>query len=231
MEDIQLTDWQRIFFGSAPPSFYLELLIRAFIIYMLLMLSMRALGKRMSAQMSRLEMTAMVAFASAVGVPMLSPSNGLLPAIVIAIIIITLTKIIARISFKSEKFEQVTQGDIDCLVTDSVMDPGVMERVRITRERLFAQLRSENFDHLGKVKRVYLEANGTFTLIAEENPKPGLLVLPQFDEDFINEKLRTTDKEICNNCGESKPQKGFHDGNVNCSNCGATEWAKAVIEA
>lgn len=228
MQEINPTDWARIFLGSAPPAFYLELIIRAFFIYALLMSSMRILGKRMNSQISRVEMAAMTAFASAVGVPMLSPMNGLLPPVIIAIIIISITKITAKISFKSQNFERVTQGDIDCLVVDSVMKPEVMKKVRISRERLFSKLRSECVVHLGMVERVYLEANGTFTIISSKERQAGLSVLPSFDKDFIEEMVETTNVEICGNCGEQKPQKTTDD-TVACSNCGAGAWTQAVI--
>lgn len=230
MEDIKPMDWARIFAGSAPPEFYLELVIRALFIYLLLMTGMRLLGKRMSTQVSRIELCAVVAFASAVGVPLLSPQNGLLPAVIIAAIIVGITRLIAVISYRSQQFEQVTQGDLDCLVSDSVLNMKTMKRTRITRERLFAQLRSECLNHLGRVKRVYIEANGSFTVIPDETPRPGLMVLPDFDTDFIEEKLRTTNIEICNNCGAEKPHKTSANSVTKCKNCGEAEWTRAVVE-
>jgi hypothetical protein len=59
-EEIKLSDWTRIILGPVPPEFYLELIIRVIFVYLLLMVSMRLLGKRMSTQMSMLELTAMV---------------------------------------------------------------------------------------------------------------------------------------------------------------------------
>ena len=228
-EEIKLTDWSRILFGPVPAEFYIELIIRGVLVYALLMVSMRLLGKRMATQISRLELAAMVSLASAIGVPMLSQTNGILPAFIIAFIIVAITRLISLISTKSEKFESSTHGDLDTLVRDGVMRLNIMKRVRITRERLFAQLRSENFDHLGKVKRVYMEANGSFTLIQNEERQPGLLVLPEWDEPFIHEKVTQTNIAICRNCGEKKP--GSHnDGVVKCTNCGASDWTKAVVE-
>jgi uncharacterized membrane protein YcaP (DUF421 family) len=119
---------------------------------------------------------------------------------------------------------------LDTLVKDGVMLLKTMRRVRISRERLFAQLRSENLDHLGRVKRVYMEANGTFTLVPEEEKTPGLLVLPDWDKSFINEKLTWTDLLICKECGEKKPENARNKEHVKCKNCGADEWTKAVVE-
>jgi uncharacterized membrane protein YcaP (DUF421 family) len=228
-EEIKLFDWSRLLLGPVPPEFYLELIIRGCLVYALLMISMRLLGKRMSTQISRLELGALVSLASAVGVPLLSPMNGILPAFIIAIIIVGLTRLISFISTKNQKFENATQGDLDTLVEDGVMRLNIMKRVRITRERLFAQMRSENLTHLGKVKRVYMEANGTFSIVANEEKQPGLLVLPDWDKGFIDEKVDWTNVSICKECGEEKPNAS-NNGDVKCKNCGANAWTKAVLE-
>jgi uncharacterized membrane protein YcaP (DUF421 family) len=229
-EEIKLSDWTRILFGQVPPEFFIELIIRGCLVYLLLMVSMRLLGKRMSSQISRLEMAALVSLASAIGVPMLSASNGILPAFIIAGIIVGMSRLMAYLSIRSEKFESITQDDLDTLVQDGVMRLDIMERVRITRERLFAQLRSENLHHLGMVKRVYMEANGAFTLVPNEEKQPGLLVLPEWDESFIDEEVYRTSISICKECGEKKPEnKAGEDEAVKCINCRANDWTSAVI--
>ncbi|GEO07587.1 YetF domain-containing protein [Segetibacter aerophilus] len=230
-EEIKFTDWSRILLGQVPPEFYIELAIRGFLVYFLLIVSMRFLGKRMSSQISRVELGALVSLASAIGVPLLSPTNGILPAFIIAFIIVGLVRLISYISIKSQKFERVTQGDLDMLVEDGVMRVNIMKRVRVTRERLFAQLRSENLNHLGAAKRVYMEANGSFTLVKNEERQPGLLVLPDWDEGFIDEKLNWTDVRICKECGAKMPENNTRKRNdVSCTNCGSNEWTKAVLE-
>lgn len=229
-DQIKLTDWARILFGQVPPGFYAELLIRTCLIHALLMVSMRMMGSRMSGQLSRLNLATMVALASAIGVPILSPSNGLLPAFVIAFVVISISRIIAKISFKNQYFEQLTQDDIDVLAEESVMQPDTMKRVRISRERLFAQLRSEQIAHLGKVKSVYLEAGGDFSIVENEDVKPGLMVLPEWDNDFIQDSLKETDVVVCRKCGEKKPDYAPANKSTKCPHCGNADWTKAVLE-
>src|SRR5690349_245760 len=100
-DEIRLSDWMRILFGQVPPVFYAEIAIRAFIVYALLMICMRLMGTRMSGQVSRLDMASTVALASAIGVPILSPSNGLVPAFIIAFIVVAFSRIIAKLSIKN----------------------------------------------------------------------------------------------------------------------------------
>lgn len=223
---IHIDDLQRIFIGEATGDFYIEVIFRTVIIYLILIISMRLLGQRMASQLSRIEMAAMVSLAAAIGVPLQSPERGLLPAVVIALIVVGAARLISYYASKNQKFEQLSQDHLDILLEDSVLNLPLMRRTRISKERLFAQLRSEGFTHLGMVKRVYFEANGSFSLIKNTDPRPGLCILPDWDHDFIKE-LEVTAELVCENCGNKKdPDQG---GEV-CSECGESDWQNGVYD-
>lgn len=223
-EDIKLWDWHRILIGEVPTVFLVEVLLRMAMVYIILMVSMRLLGKRMAAQLTRNELAAMVSLAAAVGVPILSPERGILPSIVIAIVVVSISRLIAFASTRSQKVETVTQGRIDTLVKDGTMDLKAMTKTRITKERIMAQLRSERVVQLGEVKRLFIEANGTFTLIRSETPKPGLPVIPETDKDFLKE-LKPNDVMVCHVCG---CHRGEGKRNQECPNCSKINWVVAV---
>src|SRR3954465_6190088 len=140
-QDIHLSDWMRILIGEVPPVFYIELLIRAFAVYLILMVSMRSMGKRMSSQLSRNELAALVSLAAAVGIPMMAPDRGILAAVVIAFVLISVERVIAMRAFNNEKFENYLQGKVGALINDGVMDMAELKRSNLAHERVFAQLR------------------------------------------------------------------------------------------
>lgn len=226
-EEIKLSDWGRIFAGQVAPEFYLELLLRAAFVYLLLMVSMRLMGKRMSVQMSRLEIAAMVSLAAAIGVPMLSPERGLLPAVVIAAVVVLVTRALSVLSNRNQKFEKITQDHLDVLIKDGVLNTKLMEKVRISREQVLSQLRSEALLHLGQVQRLYMEANGSFSLLRSKHSQPGLPVLPEWDTDFVAEMLELTSQLMCNHCGTPAPISGAAGA---CPNCGSEQWVNSVQE-
>jgi uncharacterized membrane protein YcaP (DUF421 family) len=226
MQKIEITDWQRILVGDVPPGFYIELIIRAIIVYIILTVSMRMLGKRMSSQMGRNEMVALVSLAAAIGVPLQAPDRGMLAAVVIAIVVVYIGRLVAEKAFSSKRFEKLSEGNVDVIIKDSVLDLKNMKRVRLTRERLVAQLRSSSIKHTGQVKRLYMEANGNFTLIQEEHPKPGLPVLPRWDKEFNARLKKSDDLMVCQTCATSQ-RKPF-DEKQQCPNCGDSKWTQAV---
>jgi uncharacterized membrane protein YcaP (DUF421 family) len=225
-EEIHLYDWQRILVGEVPGIFYVEILIRAVAIYLLLVLAMRLMGRRMASQLSRNEMAAMISMAAAIGVPILDASRGLLPAYIIGAVVVFTQRIVSYYAAKNQRFEAISQGDRSTLVENSIIQLESMEHARITRELLFAQLRSGGLFHLGHVKRMYMEANGAFTLIEETNPRPGLSVLPEWDAEFIDQQEKALGQNVCHHCGNLQPEPGSQT--ESCSVCGHNEWVSAL---
>lgn len=225
--EINITDIHRILFGDVPYHFLIEVILRVSVIYILLMLSMRLMGKRMSSQLSRNEMAAVASLAAAIGVPLMSPDRGLLPAFVIAIIIIAYQMFIARKAALNRKFESITQDKFDTLVRDGVLDLSTMLATRVSTERVFAQLRSEGISHLGMVGRVYFEAGGFFSILKNPEPQPGLSVIPVWDQDFSSQVHLKTSLLVCGKCGAPKPNGSGND-NTACKNCKNRDWAEAV---
>jgi uncharacterized membrane protein YcaP (DUF421 family) len=228
LDDIKLWDWMRIMIGNVPWSFFIEAAIRITFIYLLLLLAMRLLGKRMAAQLNRNELVTLTFLAAAIGVPLQAPDRGLIPPVIIAFVVIIIGRMVASISAKNERFEEISQGNIEPLIKDAVLQFGHMRNSRISREKLFATLRSEGITHLGEVKRLYIEANGSFTLITDDKPDPGLSILPEWDKEFRSLQPLSDKMLVCKNCGN---RRQLHEHDQLCIHCGETNWATAVEKA
>jgi len=221
--EIDITDLERIFFGEVPASFFLEIIFRTAFVYLILIVSMRLMGKRMSSTLQRNELAAMVTLAAAIGVPIQEPARGLLPAAIIALVVIVVQQLVAKRVAKNDKFERLSQGEMMIMVKDNVLNLNAMSHSKISREQLFSELRSRSVKHLGKVKRLYMEANGTFSLIEDTAEQSGLCILPEWDTDYKKRLCTESHTYVCNICGNKK-----NDSAVNCNNCEHDDWVKAV---
>jgi uncharacterized membrane protein YcaP (DUF421 family) len=224
-DEIRLSDWNRIIFGEAPPEFFIELVIRTVFLFVLLVIAMRLLGRRMAGQVNRIEMIALFSLAAAIGVPLQAPDRGLLPSIVIALVVIAVGKLVTAIAFRHQRFEAIAEDEYATLVMDGVIQMEKMRETRLTVERLYAQLRKEGIRHLGEVKRLYFEANGSFSLVKNENPPPGLAIIPAFDQALLDEQ-RHTQERVCDDCGNKQPLQ--QENGVTCRNCGNDKWVQAI---
>ncbi len=223
--EIHLSDLYRIFIGNVPLTYFIELFIRCIICYAILVVGMRLMGKRMAAQMSRNELASMVLMAAAIGIPVTSPDRGIVPGIIIAAIIVLGERWISMKISTNDKMQSKVVGDIRVVVKDGYLVIENMSPNRISRDRIFAELRTSSLKHLGKVKRFYFEADGSFTLIEDKEKKWGLSILPDFDKEMIDEQ-KQSDKDVCLICGYAKENMA----ETKCNNCGNNHFVKAIEE-
>jgi uncharacterized membrane protein YcaP (DUF421 family) len=230
-DEIYLEDIKRILYGLAPPEFMLEVFLRTIIIYIALLFIVWWLGKRMSGQLTIMEMAVMLVIGAVVSVPMQVPDRGLLQGGVLLLCIVLFQRGISWLGFKSGKIEDLTQGKASMLVKDGILQLKEMKKVRVSHQQLYAQLRQENIFNLGAVDRVYLEAHGLFSIFEAENPKPGLPILPSDDHEILQTKKQAFSKETssvallaCINCGYVKPKNNVEK----CEDCGREDWVNAI---
>ena len=228
-EDIHISDIHRILFGDVPGVFFIEVFVRTIIIYFVLMVSMRLMGKRMASQLGRNEMITMISLAAAIGVPIQSADRGILPVIIIAIIVVAIQQFIAKKASENEVFETITQDNISTLVEDCRLNFDVMKNTRITKELIFSQLRNQGIHQLGEVRRLYLEANGSFTVIENEEPVPGLSIIPDWDREFQDKICKKSNDIVCGHCGNKKNIAVNGETTNQCTNCDYDEWVGAVV--
>lgn len=218
--DIKLEDWQRILEGNVPHAFLLEVVIRIFFVYLLVLVAVRLMGNRMASDLGKVELVSRICLAAAIGLPLQTPDRGLLASAIVASFAVFAERVISWYATKNRKFEILTQDNWNTLIADAVMQLDTMKRTRITRERLFAQLRSNGIEHLGEVERFYFEANGAFSLLKKEPALPGLSILPDWDEEIRHEQPKS-DQLVCTQCGIAQHET------PTCV-CGSNDWQSAV---
>jgi uncharacterized membrane protein YcaP (DUF421 family) len=226
--EAELWDWMRILFGdNVPAIFLLEVVLRVVIIYALLVLSMRIMGKRMSSLISRNEMIAMISLAAAIGIPIQDPERGLLPAFIIAAVVIGIQRFVSIKSLSSPGFEQMVVGNLGALVKDGRLELENMRKSRITRERMLTEFRVREVVSLGRVQRAFLEANGSFTIyLFEDHPREGLCILPDWDKEHLQELEVVDGTWACGSCGNLVNSQ--QEPKENCDHCGHKAWYKAI---
>lgn len=226
-EQIELSDWQRLLFGEAPAAFTLEVMGRTLFTYVVLLVILRWLGKRMHAQLTVTEMAVMVTLGGIVSVAMQVPDRGLLPSMLVLLGCLFLQRGSNWLAFKSRRAELLLQGDVVALVRDGVLQLSTMRRYRISREQVFAQLRDHNVWQLGEVARVYLEANGSFSVLTHDNPAPGLSLLPDADVALRRATPPAPEqRQVCAQCGTLPTHAGHSGGH--CLACHYSQWVAAV---
>ena len=223
--EIKLEDWQRILFGNASPEFLLEVFIRTLIIYVALLLAVKWLGKRMSGQLTIIEMTVMITLGAIVSVPMQMPDRGILQGLLILITALLLHRGITHLGYRSPRAEDIIQRKPSVIVKDGVLQLKEMHASRVSKQQLFSELRSKKIFHLGKVRRVYLEPSGAFSILLANEAHQGLPLYPPSDRDiFKTMKADYKQSLVCINCGMMSDKEEIDT----CEGCHEHEFIKAI---
>jgi uncharacterized membrane protein YcaP (DUF421 family) len=226
-ERIHWWDLHRIFIGQAPLEFLLEVFIRSLILYVMAIVIMRWLGKRMNGQLSILELAIMVMMGATLGAPMQIPDRGILQALVIFLAILMLLRLVNLLAFHNRKAERMLNGRLSILVKDGVIQTDQLEKDRLSKPQLYASLRTNGIFNLGRVKRMYLEPYGSFAVYEEKEKRPGLLLYPERWNGVLPPHKTVETAIVCKHCGtvvNSTNEK------QNCPNCNHVEWDKPIIE-
>lgn len=219
-------DWQSILLGENKWQFLIETGIRSVIMFVVILLSLRLLGRRGIKQLSVFELGVIIGLGSAAGDPMFYKDVGLLPAMVVFVFVILLYKLVTLLVNKSEKFERFVEGRPVAVISSGRLIPKTVEQEPIAKDEIFMQLRLSSVWHLGQVERAILETNGEISVFCydDENTKPGLPIIPElFDQKNI--AITKASLYACVNCGATEE---LSPGALHvCKECDCKEWVEA----
>jgi uncharacterized membrane protein YcaP (DUF421 family) len=224
-EDIHFYDVYRLLFGNSPLLFLVEIVIRSIITYIVLLVVIRGLGKRMSGQLSFTEMAVMLMLGATVSSAMQIPERGIIEGCFVLGLVLILQRLITYWMFRNAGFEDKVLGQMYLLVKDGVLQTRELSREYMSRTEIFGMLRSKSVINLGMIKRLYQETSGSFTMYLYKKDRPGLSLLPREDEALFNSQKLVDDKKVCNICGQVYESTSVPE---QCDNCHSKEFVQPV---
>jgi len=155
------------------------------------------------------------------------PNVGLAQGTLILIMAFVFQRGLNFLEFKSRKLEKLNHGEVVLLVKDGILILEEMDKAKLSRQQLFAELRSEGVFNLGQIERVYLEAFGMFSIYKAEKAKPGLPIFPPGDDEIRSFSKMTENHEmVCKSCGHVATEK---ENQHTCPVCLSADWMEATL--
>ncbi len=127
------------------------MVVRAALVYVLLLVAMRMMGKRVAAQLSITELAVILMLGAAIGVPIQVSSQGILPAAIVLFTVVALQRMSSRAGLRWRKFQVAQEGDVTMLVKDGRILLDELKTSEVSREMLASELRAANVAHPGTV--------------------------------------------------------------------------------
>ncbi len=149
----------------------LLIFVRTVILYTIVLIVMRFMGKREIGQLQPFELAISIMIADLATLPMAETgipiSNGIIP--ILGLLVIHL--IISIINMKSLKMRELICGKPSILIYRGRIDEQKMKKERFTINELEERLRGSNVFNLGDVEYAILETSGQVTVIQKPNKR------------------------------------------------------------
>lgn len=145
--------------------------IRTLILYILVLLVMRLMGKREIGQLQPFELAISIMIADLASIPMADVGipifNGIIP--IVALLIMHL--VISNINLRSINVRKIICGKPSILVYRGKIDEKVLKDEKFTINELQERLRGNNVFNVADVEYAILETSGQITVIQKPNKR------------------------------------------------------------
>lgn len=220
-------DWSAFFIGEEDWEFLAEISLRTLIMYLIILIGLRLLGKRGVKQLSIFELVVIISLGSAAGDPMFYKEVGLAVPVVIFTVIVCCYKLTTYLTAKSTKIDDLIEGKCTYLIEDGEFSIENFSKETLAHDEFFSELRQYSISHLGQVETAVLETSGNLSVYfyPDEQVKYGLPILPKLFENSCCEITESGNYAccFCGNVMHLAPKKRHQ-----CEKCERDSWVKAI---
>ncbi len=148
-----------------------EFVLRGVIIYIFLIVILRATGKRQIGQMSPFDLVLLLVLSNAVQNSMNGGDNSVAGGMILSVTLVAVNWLTGQITFLNKKAERLIEGSPQVLIHDGKVYEKALADAQLTRHELMAAIRSEGFSDLTEVRAVILENDGSISVIPRHMAK------------------------------------------------------------
>lgn len=224
----RIFEMDRLLMNDLPYSFLLEVMFRCTVMYIVALAILKLAGRRGVKQLSVFELVIILTLGSAAGDPLFYDDVGLVPAITVFIVIISLYRLTTSVISRSKVAETWLEGKPVYLIENGEFSIHEFKKETLAKDEFFSELRSKNVSHLGQIDIAILETNGEISLFFFDNEKIkyGLPILPHAFNRTVD-KFSIQTRYACRFCGNIQLTSEELTAFI-CDRCGKEDWLEAI---
>ncbi|XZK76530.1 DUF421 domain-containing protein [Clostridium perfringens] len=139
--------------------------IRTAILYFIVIISIRLMGKRQIGELQPYELVITLMLSDLASLPMQDTRLPLLLGIVPIITLLFVKIIISEIQQHSRLFEKLLDGTPSIIISDGEINLEMMKKQRLTMNDILEELRSAGYLDISDIQYAIIETNGTISII------------------------------------------------------------------
>lgn len=165
--------------------FVLITFFRTIVIYVIVLIVMRLMGKREIGQLQPFELVISIMIADLASIPMADTGIPIFNGIVPILGLLVMHLLISIINLKSVKLRKIICGKPSILIYRGRIDEKALKKERFTINELQERLRGDNVINIGDVEYAILETNGQVTVIQKPNKRTAIPedfnIMPEYE--------------------------------------------------
>ena len=150
-------------------------LLRTLILYIVIMVAMRIMGKRQVGDMQPSDLVVSLLISEIAAMPIDNIDRPIVNGIIAVFLLVFLETALACISLKSGKLRRAVNGAPVIIINRGKVDRSALKRLRITTDELLETLRSQGFFDISTVQYAIIEPNGQLSVLEKSG---GSLAVP-----------------------------------------------------
>lgn len=147
-------------------------LLRTLILYAVVIVSLRIMGKRQIGELQPSELVVAIMISDLATVPMESVNIPLLSGIVPVLTLLFAEVISSFLSLKSRKLRRLIVGQPSVVIYDGRINEGELKRLRFNLDDLLEELRINGCHDISDVEVAVLETSGKLSVIPRDKARP-----------------------------------------------------------
>lgn len=150
-----------------------EIILRTAVVYVVVLVLLRAAGKRELGQMSPVDLVVILVIANAVQNAMTGGDNSLIGGVVAASTLVGMNIVFGRVAHKIPYLEHLFESEPTPLIKDGTPIKRNLDRENVELDELMMAAREHGIDDIAKVDAAYLERDGSISIIPKETTGKG----------------------------------------------------------
>ena len=152
-----------------------EFVVRAFIVFLFLLIALRLSGKRQIGQLAPFDLVLLLVLSNAVQNSMNGGDNSLIGGLISAVTLIFLNHSLGYVATRNKRAERFIEGQPLILIHNGKCFDKLIMQENISRKDLERAVRQAGISHFSDVKLAILETNGLISVIAKTDSPAKLL--------------------------------------------------------
>ena len=147
-------------------------LIRTLIIYIVVILALRLMGKRQIGQLQPSELVVAMMLSELASIPLENNGTPLLTGIIPVLTLLVAETTFSFLTLKSRRIRKVLSGTPTIVVEKGKIQEKELERLRYNIDDLLEELRTSGFANILDVEYAIIESNGNLSVFPKSNKRP-----------------------------------------------------------